>query len=45
VTQQILVRRGYVLSYDRRTRNAHWVAEHLTANTIKVRLRARGERL
>lgn len=25
----------YVLSYDRRTRVAHWVFEHLTAERVK----------
>ena len=27
---------NYVLSYDRRTRVAHWVFEHLTADMIKA---------
>jgi len=31
------VRRGYVLAYDRRMRNARWVVEHLTAKTLKAR--------
>jgi len=33
--ENVIVREGYVLSYDRRTRNAHWTLEHLTADKLK----------
>ncbi|KAH9052478.1 hypothetical protein Ae201684P_001658 [Aphanomyces euteiches] len=34
-TNNIKVRDGYVLSYDRRLRNASWVAEYITRESLK----------
>jgi DNA/RNA endonuclease G (NUC1) len=34
-TAMLRFRTGYVLSYDGRTRTAHWVCEHLNADKIK----------
>ena len=31
----VQMRENYVLSYDRRSRNAHWVFEHLTKDLIQ----------
>ncbi|OQR85788.1 hypothetical protein ACHHYP_11363 [Achlya hypogyna] len=33
--QNVKVREGYVLSYDRRLRNASWVAEHITKESLE----------
>ena len=34
-TSLLAICRDYVISYDRRTRAAHWVFEHLTRDSVK----------
>ncbi|KAH6850325.1 mitochondrial nuclease-like protein [Chaetomium sp. MPI-CAGE-AT-0009] len=36
-TADLATRQALISSYDRRTRNPHWVAEHITPNSLTIR--------